>query len=102
MDKGKGKKRGVESMSGESHSSDCPRCLSRIGYEVSTDWKPFDNLSSICYECGFSTHTSLYVLCKAELLDERKNVDDIKYKPFSKKRLKAVKEFDKNYKEMWR
>lgn len=42
-------------MSGHSDSGECPSCG---GYmNIYTDWKPHDQVSGECLECGFSYYT---------------------------------------------
>ncbi|MHA2023322.1 MAG: hypothetical protein ACTSWQ_06640 [Candidatus Thorarchaeota archaeon] len=75
--------------------SKCPRC-NRI-MMVYTDWKPFDQVSGICYHCGFNYYTDHEILSTKDLLDERGMHPDDAYPELTAEELEECKKFD----ELW-
>ena len=68
----KGKKREVK-MSGCSYSTDCPICGGNL--VTYSDYKPHDNVSGICLECGLEYRTVDSQLTLEEVNEERVNYD---------------------------
>ena len=88
-------------MSGSSADGTCPNCESDK-YSISQDWKPFEVLSSQCYDCGFYTYTKAGIDTLAELNLERAGMEewgDEELKPLTKPReqTKWAKNNIKNY-----
>lgn len=60
-------------MSGFSSGGTCPSCEGEmITYQ---DYKPFDNVSGDCLECGFSYYTKTCRMTLAEVNEQRSDID---------------------------
>lgn len=56
-------------MSGESYDTDCPRCGGTLaGYR---DWKPYDQVSAICLDCGLRVDTVTEIATLDEVNEAR-------------------------------
>jgi len=62
-------------MSGESHSSICPRCGGQM--DCYSDYKPYDMVSGTCLECGFQYDTVSNLADLAEVNSLRQDWYDL-------------------------
>ena len=58
-------------MSGESYSTDCPRCGFKDGLRGYRDWKPYDQVSATCISCGFRIDTVTEIATLLEVNEVR-------------------------------
>lgn len=58
-------------MSGESYSTDCPRCGAKDALQGYRDWKPYDQVSALCLVCGFRVSTVTEIATLDEVNEER-------------------------------
>lgn len=62
-------------MSGESYSTDCPRCGVEDALQGYRDWKPYDQVSAICINCGFRVDTVTEIATLLEVNEVREEHD---------------------------
>lgn len=60
-------------MSGHSDSGICPSCGGDMN--TYTDWKPHDQVSGECLDCGFSYYTKTYRMTLEEVNEYRENME---------------------------
>ncbi len=65
-------------MSGESFTEDCPRCGGEQTLYGSRDWKPYDQISATCINCGFRISTITEI---ATLLEVNETREELEFTP---------------------
>ena len=58
-------------MSGVSDSMDCPYCKGKQTLLIYQDYKPTDNVSGECFDCGYAYYTKEYRMDLNELNEIR-------------------------------
>lgn len=58
-------------MSGESYSTDCPRCGGLVTLQGYRDWKPYDQISATCINCGLRIDTITEIATLLEVNEVR-------------------------------
>jgi len=90
-------------MSGTSSSEICPICGKEMS--VYSDYKPFDNVSGDCLNCGFIYYTKKEQMSLEEINERRKDYNEDmdlkgkeKLKPLTQKHLDK---YEKDIEQIW-
>ena len=73
-------------MSGHSSAQPCPICEASMS--IYNDYKPFDNISGECVECGFYYYTKAGQMTLKEVNERREEYD---LEPIKAKQLKKYR-----------
>lgn len=62
-------------MSGENYETDCPRCGVGSALQGYRDWKPYDQVSATCINCGFRISTVTEIATLLEVNEMREETE---------------------------